>query len=359
MNIHAHNNRGNTHNRNVTNAFEMLRYMYPEIKSKRFGAIDLSLCTSLKEMYALVIATWCASIAKEGLYKEYVTREAEEMVSPQGQIDVQQTITQQTQIRGALICNYDELSDNIYLNHILKGTLLYYLYNSDINNSIKTIIQKTLQMFNGVDYVDLMNIKWKDVKYNNNTMRYKHLLEVCKNVVDESKIEKVCEYKENEKLYILFKKQMLKYLMETYGEEDKVARFEQPYTLDDEPIFETHVFKQQPMTVISTDKTALVIMIRLQDEQAQKDIKAIKRRQEELVQYLREYKKEHKVTVSGAIAYINTDPNKLNLQPMTTVVYDDYNIGEVTIDIYDQWRFITNKINGFYKYYIERDKNRI
>jgi len=354
MNIHEHNNVNRIQNRNVTNAFEMLKFLYPEIKSKRFGAIDLTMCTTLKELYALVIATWCASIAKEGLYKEYVTHEQEEMVAPQGQIDVQQTIIQQTKIRGALICNYDELSDDIYLNHILKGALNYYLFNGDINSKIKVVIQKALQLFNGVRQVDLMSIKWKEVKFNNNTMRYKHLLEMCKNVVDENRIEKIAEYRENEKLYVLFKKQML-----TYGDVDKVSKFEQPYTLDNEPEFEKKVFKSQPMIAIKTEKVALILLIRLQDELAEKDIKVVKQRQEEFVNYLREYKKENKVTVSGGMLYINTNPNNLNLKPMTTIVVDDYSVGEIVIDIYDQWRFIVNKINDVYKYYIAREKNRI
>jgi len=110
-------------------------------------------------------------------------------------------------------------------------------------------------------------------------MRYKHLLEMCKSVVDENKIEKVTEYKENERLYVLFKKQMLKYINTTYGDTDKVVIFEQPYTLDNEPEFEKKVFKTQPMIAIKTDKVALILLIRLQDELARKDIKVIKQRQ--------------------------------------------------------------------------------
>lgn len=355
----THNNVNRIQNRNVVNAFEMLKYLYPEIKSKRFGAIDLELCTSLKELYALVIATWCTSIAKEGLYKEYVTHEQEEMVAPQGNIDIQQTIIQQTQIRGALICNYDELSDDIYLNHILKGALYYYLFNSDINDKIKVVIQKAMQLFNGVSQVDLMSIKWKDIKYNNNTMRYKHLLEMCKSVVDESRLEKITEYKENEKLYVLFKKQILKYINTTYGEVDNVCIFEQSYTLDNEAEFEKKIFKTQMMVAIKTDKNALVLIIRLQDEFAKKDIKVIKQRQEEFLGYLREFKKENKLKVAGGMIYVNTNPNNLNLKPMTTLVIDDYSIGETVVDIYDQWRFITNKVEDIYKYYIAREKNRV
>jgi hypothetical protein len=33
-------------------------------------------------------------------------------------------------------------------------------------------------------------------------------------------------------------------------------------------------------------------------------------------------------------------------------------VGETTIDIFDQWRFIANKLDDVYKYFVERDKNR-
>ena len=107
-------------NRIVGNTYRMLKYLYMEMNSKRFGAIEIEKCNNLIELYALVISTWALSIAKEGLYKEYISIVGEEMTSPVGQVDVQETITRQTKIRGSVVCNYDELSDNIYINQVIK-----------------------------------------------------------------------------------------------------------------------------------------------------------------------------------------------------------------------------------------------
>ena len=344
--------------RNVENAWEMLKYLYHELRTKRFNAMDISKCSNLDDLYALVISTWCTALAKEGLYKEYVTVEDEELTSPRGQINIQETITRQSMKRGTIVCSYDELSEDVYLNHVLKGTLQYFLYNKSINKLVRLEIQKSMQLFNGVGCVDIKYVKWKDVKYNNSTIRYKHLLEMCKTYLDEHNLIRTDNYSDNDRLYVLFKRQITKYLNIKYGDEDIVEVFEMPFTLDNEPKFDKHMFKQQKMIAVRTEKEALVVMIRLQDDILMKEPKLPRMRIDEFVTYLREYKKNNKVKVSGIIIYVNTNPCKLNLQPITVNNVGDYMIGEVTVDIHDQWRFIENKIHDAYKFFIEREKNR-
>ena len=350
--------RGPKNNRNIENAWEMLKYLYHELRTKKFNAMDISKCKTLDDLYALVIATWCTALAKEGLYKEYVTIEDEELTSPRGQINIQETIARQSMKRGTIVCSYDELSEDIYLNHVLKGTLQYFLYNNSIDKLVRLEIQKSMQLFNGVGYIDIKYVKWKDVKYNNSTIRYKHLLEMCKTYIDEHNIMRTIDYSDDDRLYVLFKKQIIKYLNIKYGETDTVEIFEMPFTLDNETKFDRDIFKNQKMVAIRTDTQALVFMIRLQDDLMLKEPRLSRIRIEEFVTYLREYKSNHKVKVAGAIVYINTDKSKLNLQPITVNNISDYMVGETTVDIHDQWRFIENKINDAYKFFIEREKNK-
>lgn len=349
--------RGPKNNRNVENSWEMLKYLYHELRTKKFRAMDLSKCKTLDDLYALVISTWCTALAKEGLYKEYITIEDEELTSPRGQINIQETISRQSMKRGVVVCSYDELSEDIYLNHVLKGTLQYLLYDSSISDLVKLEIQKTMQLFNGVGYIDIKYVKWKDVKYNNSNIRYKHILELCKTYLDEHYIMKISKYSDDDRLYVLFKKQLIKYFNKTYGDVDTVEMLEMPFTLDSEPQFERTIFKQQQMVTIKTDTQALVIMIRVQDEIMFRDPKIIRIRLEEFVEYLRQYKADNKVKVAGTVVYVNTVEGKLNLQPITVNNINDYMIGETIVDIHDQWRFIENKLNDAYKYFIERSKN--
>lgn len=345
-------------NRAIENTWSMLQYLYPELKGKRFKTLDITVVDTIDDLYAIVLARWCASLAKEGLYKEYVEIENEEMTSPRGQVNVQESITQQTTSRGTLICSYDELSENIYMNHILKGTLQYLIYDNEISELAKHEAEKTMQLFNGVEYVDISYVQWKNIKYNNSNMRYKNLLEVCRNLIMERNLVKVGELDDNKRLYILFKKQIVKWFRSKY-EDDIVDIFEQPFTMPNlEPPFEYKMNKVQKLLTIRTDTQALVLCIRLQDELLLEDNTLARKQINELVKYLREYKKLYKVKVSGCLVYINTDKRKLNLNPITVNMVNDYMVGETTIDIHDQWRFITNKLDDTYKYFIQREKNK-
>lgn len=346
-------------NRTVENTWNMLQYLYDELRNKRFRNFDITGIKTIDDLYAAVIARWCTSIAKEGLYKEYVEVENEELTSPKGQINIQMSMALQTRSRGTLICSYDELSENIYINHVLKGALQYLLYDSEIDKEVKNSVQKAMQLFNGVEYVDINFIHWKDIKFNNNNIRYKNLIEVCKNVVTERKLEKASELDDNKRLYLLFKKQIIKWYKVKYGETDDVELFEQPYTMiENEPYFETRMHPSQRLIAIKNERQALLICVRLQDEKLLDDATLGRKQANEMVKYLREYMKTYKIKVSGCLVYVNTDDKKLNLNPITINVIDDFVVGETTVDIHDQWRFISNKLEDTYKYFIQRGKNR-
>jgi len=209
-------------NRAVQNGWSMLKYLYSELRSRRFNDVDVTSLESLDELYAVVITKWCENIAKEGLYKEYITIENEELSSPRGQINVQESIIQQSLTRGKLICSYDEFSEDIYMNHILKGSLQYLSLNKDFNRDLQTKIAKTMQLYNGVGYTDITNIKWKTIKYTNQNIRYKHLIEMCHTMVDEQRLKITTDMTDDDRLYLLFKKQLIKWYQKEYGDEDIV-----------------------------------------------------------------------------------------------------------------------------------------
>lgn len=346
-------------NRQVENAYNMLQYLYDELKSKRFKTLDITDIKTLDELYSIVISRWCASIAKEGLYKEYVEIEDEELTSPKGQINIRESISKQTYLRGTLICSYDELSDDIYINHILKGTLQYMIYNNTARQEVKNEILKTLQLFNGVSYIDITKIHWRDVKFNNNNIRYKHLIEMCKSLVDEHRLEKTLNVDDDKRLYILFKKQVLKWFRLRYSDTETVDLFERPYTMiENEPDFEVQISKYRELLVIRNIDSAVLINIRLQDEKILDNPRLPRLQLEEFVRDLRDFKKQYSVKVSGCLVYINTNKNKLNLEPMSINSVNNYMIGEMVVDINDQWRFIENKLSEIYTYFIQRNKGR-
>lgn len=345
-------------NRIIENTWEMLKFLYDELRGKKFVDFDITNIESINDLYSSIISKWCTNIAKEGLYKEYVVIEDEELTSPKGQINIQQSIVLQTRSRGTLVCSYDELSADVYLNHILKGALQSVIFDSETKPQVKLEAQKTMMLFNGVSFTDLNYVKWKTIKYDNSNIRYKHLIEVIKNFEFEKKMLRQGIIDDNTRTFLLFKKQLYKWFKVKYSsEEDIVETFEMPFTLDTEPQFEYKINKNQKLIAVRTEDKALVMCVRLQTELLLDDATLGRKQMEELVSYLREYAKEYKVKPSGCIIYVNTDKTKLNLQPITINVINDYSVGEQVIDMHDQWRFIANKLDDVYKYFIQRSKN--
>lgn len=343
-------------NIDVENTWQMLRYLYDELRTKRFNNFDISELQNVNELYAAIISRWCESIAREGLYKEYVVIEDEELTSPKGQINIQASISMNTRSRGTLICSYDELSGDIYLNHILKGALLDIVADKSVSSEIKLEAQKTLMLYNGVSFVDINSVKWKTIKFNNDTMRYKNIIDIIHNLTFEKKALANGTLSENDRAYQLFKRQLYKWVKVNFGAEDTVEVFKMPFDPELEPDFELKINKVNKIIVIKTKEKALLLSVKLQTKEMQKDSTLSKRHMEDLVLGLREYAKDNKVKVSGCIIYVNTDKNQINLQPILMNIVNDYPVGIQVVDIHDRWDYIANKINDCYKLFIERSK---
>lgn len=351
--MYGKTNRANT---DVENTWQMLRYLYDELRTKRFNNFDISSFENVNELYAAVIGRWCESIAREGLYKEYIVIEDEELTSPKGQINVQASISMNTRSRGTLICSYDELSGDIHINHILKGALLGIVADPSVSQGIKLEAQKTLMLYNGVSFVDINSVKWKTIKFNNDTMRYKNLIDLIRNETIERKALANGTLSENDRLYQLFKRQLFKWVKLNFGVDDIVEVFNMPFNPEIEPKFELKMNRTNKLIVIKTEEKALLISVKLQTKDLLDDSTLGRRHMEDLVLGLREYAKDNKVKTSGCIVYVNTDKTKINLQPIMMNIINDYSVGIQVVDIHDRWDYVANKINDCYKLFIARSK---
>ena len=327
-------------NRVIENTYKMLKYLYVEMNSKRFGAVEIDKCNNLLELYALVISNWALSIAKEGLYKEYINIEGKEMTSPIGQIDIQETINRQTKIRGSIVCNYDELNDDIYINQVVKS-VLYEINKEDVNEYVRQYIKKTLQRFNGITVRELKYERLGSIKYTNSNIRYKNLINFCRSTLEENRINASDE----DRGYIVFKRQLIKYIASMYP--DLIINSFQSEIDDD--IIDKRVLKIDNIIVIRDEEKAILISVRLQDKDVKVDAKDIRNKQEYILRLAKQYYNENKLKTTGAIVYANMDIRKINIEPLTTTVYDGFMIIETVVDVFDHWRYIESKIAALVK----------
>lgn len=74
-------------------------------------------------MFAAIFGKGVASQLKQGLYREYTLQE-EGLSVLRVKLNIQGTIRNKIQHKQKLFCEYDELSENILLNQVLKTTMM-------------------------------------------------------------------------------------------------------------------------------------------------------------------------------------------------------------------------------------------
>lgn len=343
----------------IRTSWEILKCMYSELRQRKFGTFQIDNIYNMDSLYQAIIAHWCQQLLKEGLFKGYVEHENEELQSPQGQINVQETIQRQTTIRGQMVCTYDELSDNVHMNHILKGTLQYIMQLNTVQENVKREIKKVIVKFQGMDQVDIQNLKWNTVRYNNNTIRYKNLLSLCHWLYMEKQFSKHSYLPDDIRVYNLFKKGLYSIIVSQFGDIDTVTEYKNDYVLSNEPEFETALLEEQEYAVVQIKDLQLIYMVRLMNQDYYgKDFHIQRKKQEEMYGTLRKYEDTFRDNAVGAILIINLNPQDYSVDNMNINMIERHAMGEITIDLWDKWDFILTRIKTTYDYFIQRKKER-
>lgn len=342
-------------NKMVQNTYEMLKYLYDEIRTRKFRSIDITSIETTNDLYALVISNWCIAIGKEGLYKEYVVIEDEEMSSPKGQINLQESIARHTIQQGKLICSYDELNEDVYLNHILKSTLMSVIRDSSISTAVRREATKALQPFSAVKLIELQDIHWKNIRYTNNNIRYKHLIELSKNYLFESRAIKQGILNEDQRMYLLFKKAIYRWFIDKYSDTNSISIYSKPFTLADESEFEVKINKVQNLIAVKNESIALLVCIRIVDERVDdRSLPTVQEHMHELAGYCIDYQKENKIKTEAMLVYIDTVHSYI-VEPMTNNEDSKVFIGQLRIAMKDTWIYIETRLKMIYDSMIGRN----
>ena len=155
----------------LTYAFQALKQLdYDEIASEDFEEIQ--------DLFAAILAKGVAQQLKQGLYREYITKN-EELSVLRGKIDIPGTIRLRINNQQRAACEFDEFSENNLYNQILKATMHYLLRATGVKPEHKTTLKTELMAFDTVEMVEPSAIAWNRLHYQRNNLNYELLLNVC------------------------------------------------------------------------------------------------------------------------------------------------------------------------------------
>ena len=210
----------------ISNIYYMLAYAFKldKLIEKDHSSGNLEQFKNIYELFSVVLYGLINKLIKRGFYKNYkVSSDSINLV--RGKININESIKKNTLIKKKLVCEFDEFSDNIYLNKIIKTTL-FYLIKADKNllsKPIKQQVKKIYLFFDDIDLLDVRTIRWDSIILNKSNKEYKVVINICYMILKELIITQEngeTEYKsflDDEKLSVIFERFVREYYVKHYS----------------------------------------------------------------------------------------------------------------------------------------------
>jgi 5-methylcytosine-specific restriction enzyme subunit McrC len=296
----------------IRNIYYMLSYAYQTINLFEYKQIGTEKFENVKELYAKILSIGIPVLIRGGLSKDYISVEETSNVI-KGKIDINSTIKKNSLVNKKVAVVYDEFSENILLNQIIKATLVYLSRSNKISQKMRRLYYGLLPYFTRVSDVELDLKLWKNVRYNRQNIRYQFIVDVCRYLYeqllfDESSTSQMMkEVQDEQRLSSLYEK----FIYAFFKRETKfhVSHPQIQWSVDDEftdalPIMQTDL-------VLQKDNKTLIVDAKFYSENmvARFEGGTAKQKSGNLYQiftYINNWKKVPDETVAGMLLYAKT-----------------------------------------------------
>ena len=207
----------------IQNIYYMLAYAFRVLNEKGYAKIATEQFEHMAEFCAAILSKGIANQIKRGLGREYI-RKRESLSSPHGKMDITTSVKQQGLLQKRLICEFDEFSENAYMNQILKTTIWILIRSADVSCERKRVLKKLMLFFQEVDILEPQVISWIGIHYHRNNATYKMLINICYLVIhglllsEQPGVQKLSKYVDDQSMHRLYEKFILEYYRQHYPE---------------------------------------------------------------------------------------------------------------------------------------------
>ena len=166
----------------IQNIFYMLAYAYRELRKDAYQKLQYEHFDNATELLTEILLICIKIQLKKGLNRTYLEAN-EELTTVRGRINFQESINRGSIDRRKLFCTHDTLSENSYINQIIKTTLTYLL-TQEIKSEQKHDIRKALYYYHDIDTLNPKQINW-NVRFNRNNSSYELQLYICHLIIEQ------------------------------------------------------------------------------------------------------------------------------------------------------------------------------
>ncbi len=344
----------------LRNVFYMLCYAYQALELIDNESVKKEDFKDIEDLFAGAVATVVAQLLKQGLYREYVTKN-ESLPVLRGKLMMPETIRNKIQRVQKLACEFDELSENNLMNQILKTTMYELVLDKNVKDDRKSTLKYILGFFSEVKLLDIpeiKRIKWNRMQFQRNNKNYELLMRfICEFVLmkmlltTESGDYNVMAFK-TKNLEMLYQRFVRAYYEKHHSGKFAVEspRFKWNLTDGDEPGLFPEM--KTDITLRRNGKT-LIIDTKYCEHELQKNFDKFSLRSAHVNQiyaYVKNMDKDHSGNVAGLLLYAKTQDE---IAPDTRANADGNIIGAKTLDLNKDFSKIQEQLDDIVKKFDE------
>jgi 5-methylcytosine-specific restriction enzyme subunit McrC len=205
----------------VQNIYYMLAYAFQVLNQDSYVKVATEEFEYVSDLLAAILGKGISNQIRRGLGREYINKQ-ECLYSPVGKINISSSLKQQTMIKTQLVCDFDEFTENAYINQILKTTVILLLRAEDVQAERKKILRGILAFFCNVDELDPRRIRWTAIRYHRNNATYKMLINICYLVItgmlltEQEGKKQLGRFMDDQHMHRLFERFVLEYYRKHY-----------------------------------------------------------------------------------------------------------------------------------------------
>ena len=215
----------------VSNIYYMLAYAFQSMTAGSTMSLGNEDFENLHTLFAEIILRGMNRQIKRGISRDYSPR-IETLTSVRGKIDITKTINGMTHLTRQLVCEYDEFTEDILPNRVIKAAITVLLRHGDLPVKSRYGLKRIHQFLSGVKDLNRSEIRFDFLKSARMSIEYKMIVSVCRLLfenllmTEENGEQKLRSYLPDEKMSQLYERFVREYYRyhhhELFDKESKI-----------------------------------------------------------------------------------------------------------------------------------------
>lgn len=163
----------------IENIYYMLCYSFNKLDYLNRMDVNLLEQKDMSNLLCYILVKEVSVLVKRGFLKDY-TSYTDETSDVKGCINISQSVSNIYSKKGKLYCSYDEYSDNIVANQIIKSTLVNLSKAKTLSKENRNLVQKLLLHFQGTKLIKLNKNVFNQIINSRKSKQYEFAIKVCR-----------------------------------------------------------------------------------------------------------------------------------------------------------------------------------